>query len=100
MNIKLPKYKGYGSTLDIYAFQNTFEKIHLKSTPKSLLPDLLKNNFLEPPALNLVSNVTDIDEIWSRLKLPGGDSKIMLNKKLSEVNKFELLWKMKDSASR
>ena len=68
LNIKLPKYKGYGSTLDIYTFKDTFEKIHLKSTPKSLLPDLLKNNFLEPPALNLLSNVTEIDEIWSRLK--------------------------------
>ena len=43
LNIKLTKYKGYDSNVDVYTFQNLFEKLYLKTTPKKLLPDLLKN---------------------------------------------------------
>jgi len=32
------------------------------------LPDLLKNNHLEDPALLLVKNVEDMGDIWKRLK--------------------------------
>ena len=34
INIKLSKFSGYESDLDIYSFQCEFEKLHLKSTPK------------------------------------------------------------------
>ena len=80
LGIKLGKFKGYNSSLDIYTFQDQFEKVHLKDTPTALLPDLLKNNFLEGAALALVKNVTEIDDIWKRLKDAYGDCKIMLSK--------------------
>lgn len=96
LNIKLGKFKGYDSPVDIYTFQSTFEKIHLKSTPKNLLPDLLKNNFLEGAALTLVKSIEEIDEIWKRLHDAFGNCKIMLTKKLSVFNSMEGLWKHKN----
>ena len=68
LNIKLSKFCGYGSATDIYTFQSEFEKIYLQSTPRDLLPDLLKNNLLADPALSLVKSVDKMDEIWKRLK--------------------------------
>ena len=70
--------------------------MHLKDTPTALLPDLLKNNFLEGPALSLVKNVTDIDDIWKRLKDAYGDCKIMLSKKLSEFSSIGDIFKQRD----
>jgi len=96
LNIKLSKFKGYSSSTDIYSFQNDFEKLHLRTTPKYLLPDLLRNNFLDEPALSLVKGIVDIDSIWERLKLAYGDPKTMLNKKLSQLNNHESLWKNRD----
>ena len=78
LNIKLEEFKGYASAIDLYTFQNKFEKLHLKSTPRKLLPQLLKNNFLDEPALTLVKHIDDIDEIWRRLKIAYGDSKTIL----------------------
>ena len=51
LNIKLSKFKGYGSATDIYTFKSDFEKLYLRATPKRLLPDLLKNNYLDGSAL-------------------------------------------------
>ena len=98
LNIKLPKFKGYASNMDYYTFKDLFEKVHKKSTPKALLPDLLKNNFLENPALSLVQHVNNIDEIWLRLKAAYGDQKTMLAKKLSEIDTMKALYKLKDAA--
>ena len=98
LNIKLSKFRGYNSPVDIFTFQRDLEKLYLKSTPKSMLSDLLKNNFLEDPALSLVKSVNDIAEIWIRLKQAYGDSKIMLSKKLAEINNIDVLWKVKTPA--
>ena len=68
----------YGYILSQYIFQ----KLHLSRTPKQILPDLLRINFLEKPALPLTKNVEDRDEIWRRLKKACGDSRILLSKKL------------------
>ena len=95
LNINLQKFKGYESPMDVFTFQSTFDKIHLKTTPKHLLPDLLKNNFLDGQALILVKCIDDIDEIWIRLKAAYGNCKIMLSKKLDEFSKIEGLWKYK-----
>ena len=97
LNIKLPKFKGYESQMDIYIFQSDFEKLHLPDTPTRLLPDLLKNNYLEDPSLSFVKRFDQIDEIWVALKKAYGDPRIMLNKKLSEVKAITPLWRMKDS---
>ena len=94
LNINLNKFKGYGSELDIYSFQYEFEKLHLKTTPKKMLPDLLKYNYLAEPALALVKSLDDINEIWTRLKKAYGDPKTLLANKLASVKKIGPLWKV------
>ena len=94
LNIKLNKFKGYDSELDIYSFQYEFEKLHLKNTPKKMLPDLLKYNYLSEPALSLVKSLDTIDEMWARLKRAYGDPKTLLDKKLMQVRKIGALWKV------
>lgn len=96
LNIKLNKFAGYDSLVDIYTFQSDFEKVYSRTTPKRLMPDLLKNNHLDEPALSLVRFMDNIDEIWTRLKDSYGDTKMMLIKKLSEVGKMESLSKVND----
>ena len=98
LNIKLAKFRGFESTLDIYSFQSEFEKLNLQKTPKHLLPDLLKNNYLADPALALVKSVDNIEIIWERLKKAYGDPKIMLKKKFAEVTDTGPLWKMKEGS--
>ena len=94
LNIKLPKFGGYKSSVDIHTFQRNFEKIY-KATPKSFLPDLLKNNFLEDSALLLVKDVMEVEDVWKRLKEAYGDSRIMLQKKLEKLDLFQGLWTLK-----
>ena len=96
LKINLPKFSGYDSKLDIYTFQSEFMKIYKRTTPKRVMPDILKNNLLEGSALSLVKQVHDIDEIWIRLKSAYGDAKLLLKKKMSEICKINQLWKMKD----
>ena len=80
LNIKLPKFKGCDSAMDIFTLQSMLEKLHEKRTPR-MLPGLLINNYLEDTALSLVKSVKDISEIWDRLNLAYGDPRSMLNKK-------------------
>ena len=94
LNIKMDKFKGYDSELDIYSFQYEFEKLHLKSTPKKMLPDLLKYNYLSEPALSLVKTLDNVDEMWIRLKRAYGDAKTLLDRKLTQVRKIGPLWKV------
>ena len=95
LNIKLTKFKGYDSTVDFYTFKSDFEKLHARSTPSALLPDLLKNNYLDGPALVLVKGVDKIEEIWRRLKASYGDPKLLLTKKLSQLNQTNRLWRVR-----
>ncbi|MCH2405591.1 MAG: hypothetical protein MK200_05295 [Nitrosopumilus sp.] len=97
LKIHLPKFKGYESTMDIYTFQEKFENLCLKSTPKRLLPELLKNNYLEGPALDHVKRLTIIDEIWIDLKKAFGDPRMMLMKKLSELEEMSSVFRTRDS---
>lgn len=63
LNINLPEFKGYEFELDIYTFKDKFEKLHSSTTPKRLMPEFLKNNLLEGPALEFVKRLECIDEI-------------------------------------
>ena len=60
-----------------------------------LLPDYLKNNYLEGQAFAIVSEINEIDEIWERLKTLFGNVEMLLNNKLSETIKNGPLWKIK-----
>ncbi|XP_066917918.1 uncharacterized protein [Clytia hemisphaerica] len=99
LNIEISKFSGYDDVIDIYTFKDNFSKVHEKSTPKHLLGDLLKNNYLQEPALGVVKMLTDIDEIWSRLKSTYGDVMILLNQKLNRLANLDPLYRMKDPES-
>ena len=60
LGIKLPKFKGYNSPIDFYSFKSEFEKLIVPMVHAKLLPDYLKNNFLEGQALQLVKEIDDL----------------------------------------
>ena len=60
------------------------------------MPDLLKNNLLEGPALSLVKSMTDIEDIQKRLKGAYGDPKLLLKKKLSQIENIRQPWKIRE----
>eukprot|EP00794_Sanderia_malayensis_P006911 gene6911-biopygen5645 len=66
-------------------------KLDKFSVPTNLQADLLKNNHLEKDALTLVKNVSDIKEIWNRLKEAYGDTKTLLFNKISELTSCEMI---------
>ena len=68
LKINLPKFSGYESKLDIYTFQSEFTKVYERTTPKRVLPDILKNNLLEGAALSLVSSVKILRKCGRELK--------------------------------
>ena len=94
LNIHLGKFSGYDSKTDIYTFQSEFSDLN-QLTPKRYHARKLKNNHLDGPALALVKNVDDIDDIWLRLKEAYGDPKLLLKRKLAEVESINHLWKTK-----
>ena len=98
LNINLKKFTGYESSTDIFTFRSNFEKLHSRNTPKSLLPDMLINNFLGDPALSLVKGLTDINIIWDRLIQAYGNSKILISKKFSEIKKLDPIKGKEDPA--
>ena len=47
LKINLPKFGGYDSKIDVYTFQENFEKVHKAKTPKRLVLELLKAQLLD-----------------------------------------------------
>ena len=95
LGIKIPKFKGYDSVLDYYTFKSEFDKLVVPHVRANLLPDYLKNNYLDGQALQLVKEIHDLDGIWKRLKESFGDVQSLLSRKLSELDKSTPLWKVK-----
>ena len=79
-----------------FTFKSDIEQLHLQKNPRELLPDLIRNKFLEESALVMVKNVDDIEEIWRRLKEAFGDPKIMMIKKFAELNPAKSLLHSRD----
>ena len=82
LKINVPKFQGYESTLDFYTFKNKFLQLHSQDVPVRALPELLKNNYLEGPALESVKRLQTIEDIWENLQKAFGDTRVMLLKKL------------------
>ena len=82
LKIKIPKFCGDDSALDIYSFREKFEKFVMPYVQKPLLADTLKYNYLGEPALTMVKELTDIEEIWERLMKSYGDPTALLQNKL------------------
>ena len=96
LKIELPKFRGYDSKMDIYTFQNEFDKLISPNIQRKLLPDHLKKNYLEGPVLLLVEEIIDIERIWDKLKESFGSTMLLLQNRLSEVEKYGPIWKIKD----
>ena len=88
LDIKLQKFKGHQSDMDVYTFRAEFKKLVEPFVQKCLWADRLKLNYLEGPAYNLVSKSNDIDEIWKKLFDVFGDTRLMLQNKLLSLDKF------------
>ena len=97
LNIKLPMFSGYESSMDVYTFQEKFEKVYKSKTPKRLMPEVLKNNYLEGSAYEYVKRLESIDEIWSSLKSAFGDPRMMMMKRVQELEAVPHLWRVKDA---
>ena len=67
LKVKIPRFCGYDSDLDIYTFREQFEKFVTPYVQKPLLPDTLKMNYLGDPALTLLKELKNMDEIWDQL---------------------------------
>ena len=81
IEVKLQKFTGYDSLIDIFSFQTEFEELIYGKVEKRLQPRLLKNNYLGDSALTLVKNGDCIDEIWKKLKKAFGNSDELLKNK-------------------
>ena len=54
LGIKLPRFEGYGSVMGFYTFKVEFEKLVAPWVQAKLLPEYLKNNYLEGQAFEIV----------------------------------------------
>ena len=96
MNFNLPKFSGYDSKLDIYAFRSQFEKLIQPSKQRQYWVDILKNNYLSGAALTLVEQSEDIDEVWKKLTDAYGNMKLLLQNKVSDLTCLENLDRFSD----
>ena len=86
--VDLPKFTGYDSVMDFYTFKSEFSKLIEPRIRKQHIADYLKRNYLGGDALKLVQNETDHELIWKRLKDSFGNSRFLLQNKLSSIDKI------------
>ena len=96
LKISLTKFSGYNSDIDIYTFRSDFKKMIEPEVQNCLRADYLKKNYLGGAALNLVSKEESIDEIWKKLFRVYGDTYLLLQNKISALDKFTHLDRTKD----
>ena len=94
MNIELSKFKGYESKLDIFSFKSEFEKLVQPKILKRYWVDTLKNNYLVGPAQTLVEKLENLSLVWEKLIEAYGDVKLLLQTKMSNLDKLENLEKI------
>ena len=95
LGIKLPKFKGYDSQMDFYTFKTEFEILVAPRIQAKLLPEYLKNNYLEGQALEIVREIDNIEEIWLHMKCSFGNVVSLLSNKLKEIENDVPLWQTK-----
>ena len=95
LKIELPKFSGYECKMDFYTFRSQFKKLIEPAVQKKYWADYLKRNYLCGSALILVEKETDYSKIWQRLLEPFGNARLLLQNKLSALDKVGGLWKIK-----
>ena len=93
--IELSKFRGYDSKLDIFSFRSEFEKLIQPSIQKRYWADILKKNYLAGAALTLVEKCETVSEVWEKLTDAYGNVKLLLQNKISQLDKFDNLDKVK-----
>ena len=96
LDIKIPKFKGYESEMNIFTFRSEFKKLVEPYYQKCLLADYLKKNLLIGPAHNLVSGIEDIDLIWRKLTEVYGNTQLLLQNKIGSLSKISNLDRLHD----
>ena len=96
LSINLPKFSGYDGQIDFFTFKSEFKRLIESTQQKRFWIDHLKRNHLTGPALTLVESETEYDKIWERLKESYGSPRIMLQNKLSALDKLGGLYLIKD----
>ena len=86
--LELPKFSGYESQMDFFTFRTQFRKIIEQRVQKKHWADYLKHNYLCGQALLLVKNETDYEKIWDRLSESFGNPRVLLQNKLSCIDKI------------
>ena len=96
LKIDLERFSGYESNIDIYTFKEEFKKLIEPTVQKKLLPDYLKKNYLCGSAYTLVAKLNEVETIWEKLINVFGNTHLLLQNKLSTLEKFSHLGKLKD----
>ena len=100
LNLKLPKFSGYDSQLDVFSFKKEFGKLVEPYLSKIHWADTLKWKYLTGPALTLVESMSDIVKIWEKLESTYGDVQLLLQNKLISMGKVENLSEIKNDEKR
>ena len=95
IQIDLQKFSGYDCKIDLYTFQSEFKKLIEPVVQKPYWADYLKNNYLEGPARILVDKEKDYDQIWKTLFASYGNTRLLMQNKLSELESIGGLWTVK-----
>ena len=95
LKIELPKFSGYESKMDFYTFKTQFRKLIEPIVQKKYWADYLKRNYLSGSALTLVEKESEYDKIWARLAGSYGNPRLLLQNKLSDLEKMGGLWKIR-----
>ena len=95
IKIDLPKFSGYDCKIDLYTFQSKFKTLIEPHVQKPYWADYLKYTHLEGQALLLVEGENDYSKIWEKLHASYGNTRLLLQNKLSELEKIGGLWKVK-----
>ena len=93
--IDLQRFSGYDCKIDLFTFQSKFKKLVEPVIQKPYWADYLKHNYLEGQALLLVEGESDYAKIWEKLLASYGNTCLLLQNKLGELEKIGGLWKVK-----
>ena len=96
MKLSLKNLRGISQKLIFTRFKVSLRSVTRKNVRKKLLPDYLKNNYLEGAALSLVNSTDNLDNIWIRLKEAYGDTELPLGNKLHKIVKMGEIWKIRE----
>ena len=95
LKIELPRFTGYDSKMDFFTFKSEFVRLVESTVLKKFWVDHLKRNYLGGNALTMVESESDYDTIWIKLKESFGSPRILLQNKMSLLDKIGGLYLIK-----